>query len=227
MTGRSPSGASGLARRSRSNARNRESSTGFTLVEMLVALTLFALLSVFLFGGLRFGNRAVSLGSDVMERASALALAEGFLRQQLAAAQPLPMQSSDTQPIISFTGSPDTVEFVTLPPAYLAHGGFHWLRLAVEDGRLVVRWEPVQAPDDDVPAADHGGASTLLEGVQGIKLSYFGALGDDRAPDWHDRWEDATMLPALVRLRITFRDGRQGPDLVVATRLSETAAAAR
>ena len=215
-----------MARRPPNSVGGDRAAAGFTLVEALVALTLFALLSVFVFGGLRFGNRAVALGTSAIERTSGLALAEGFLRQQLAAAQPLPMGGTDAQPIISFTGAPDRVEFVTLPPAYLAQGGFHWLRLAVEDQRLVVRWEPVRAATADSGPAPSGG-SVLLDGVREITLSYFGARADERAADWHDRWEDATALPSLIRLRIAFADGRQAPDLTVATRLAETVAAAR
>lgn len=204
-------------------------SAGFTLVEALVALTLFALLSVFLFGGLRFGNRAVGLGTDAIERASGLALAEGFLRQQLAAAQPLPMEGSDGQVTVAFDGAPDRVQFVTMPPAYLARGGFHWLRLALEDRRLIVRWEPAQASGRESAPAVGGasGASVLLEGVGDIALSYFGAREDEKVPTWHDRWQDAAALPDLIRLHIAFADGRPAPDLLVATRLAEIAAAAR
>ncbi len=35
---------------------------GFTLVELLIAMTLVAMLSVLLFGGLRFGTRAADRG---------------------------------------------------------------------------------------------------------------------------------------------------------------------
>lgn len=214
-----------MARSSR-NRPQASASAGFTLVEAVVALTLFALLSVFLFGGLRFGNRAVALGTDAIERTSSLALAEGFLRQQLAGAQPLPMQGSDSQPTVAFDGAPDRLEFVTLPPAYLAHGGFHWLRVGVEERHLLVRWEAVQtAGRESEPAG--GGGSVLLDGVAAIDLAYFGAQADGEAPAWHDHWQDATALPALVRLRIAFADGRQGPELIVAPRLAETAAAAR
>ena len=43
--------------RPRGHHRHR-SEAGFTLIELLVALTLLGLISVVLFGGLRFGTRA-------------------------------------------------------------------------------------------------------------------------------------------------------------------------
>lgn len=206
---------------------------GFTLVELLVAVTLFALLSVVLFGGLRFGMRASEAGTARLDWSAEVAVASGFLRNQLADAQPLEKDSGEGGKVVAFDGESDCVEFVASPPAHLAAGGWHVLRLEREQrpggDRLVVSWRLVRA-DPGERAASSAQRSVLLERVTTIEFAYFGALAEGDAPQWHNRWRDAAGLPALVRLRLGFADGRQAPELLVALRAAApvwTAQAAR
>ncbi|HXZ02415.1 MAG TPA: prepilin-type N-terminal cleavage/methylation domain-containing protein [Stellaceae bacterium] len=194
---------------------------GFTLVELLVAVTLFALLSVALFGGLHFGMRASEVGTARLDWSAEIAAASGFLRNQLADAQPLQKDAGDGNKVVAFDGESDSIEFVASPPAHLAPGGWHVLRLALEGGRegdrLVLSWRLVRADADDTTAPSTQ-RSVLLERVAWVDFAYFGALSEEDAPAWHERWRDAANLPALVRLRLGFADGRQAPELLVALR---------
>ena len=195
-------------------------SHGFTLVELLVAITLFALLSVMLFGGLRFGMRATEAGTARLEWSAEIGAVAGFLRAQLADAQPLD-KDEDGRRTVAFDGEAEGVEFVALPPAYLAKGGWHTLHLSLErakdGGRLVLTWRLVRADrSSDAVSAPH--RSVLLEGVKTVEIGYFGAPAEGEAPQWHDSWHDAAALPALVRMRLAFADGHRAPDLVVALR---------
>jgi general secretion pathway protein J len=196
-------------------------SQGFTLVELLVALTLFALLSVLLFGGLRFGMRATESGTARLDFTDQIAAASGFLRGQLADAQPLQKDDGQGNKSIAFEGEADSLEFVVLPPAFLAPGGWYTLHLGVEreDGHalLIVRWRLVRQ-DQTSDAVSQPQDSVLLERVRTVEFGYFGALASGDPPQWHARWHEAAVLPALVRLRVGFEDGRQTPDLIVALR---------
>lgn len=194
---------------------------GFTLVELLVAITLFALLSVMLFGGLRFGMQATEAGTDRMDWTAEIAAAAGFLRGQLADAQPLEKDEGDGRKSVAFEGERDSLEFVVLPPAFLAQGGWHTLHLGVErqDGhdRVVVRWRMVR-PDQESDALSPPEASVLLDDVRTVEFGYFGALVDGDEPQWHAQWRGANTLPRLVRFSVSFADGRRAPDLIVALR---------
>jgi general secretion pathway protein J len=196
-------------------------SEGFTLLELLVAITLFALLSVVLFGGLRFGMRATQAGTARLDWSAEIAAASGFLRSEIADAQPLQKTAEEGGKVMAFDGDGDSIEFVASPPTPMAEGGWHVLHVFLEPGRdgsrLVVTARLVRGDDGDT-SVETVARSVLLERVSSVDFAYFGALAPGDAPDWHDRWQDAAQLPALVRVRLGFSDGRQAPALLIALR---------
>lgn len=194
---------------------------GFTLIELLVAISLFALLAVALFGSLRFGMRATQAGTARLEGSAEIAAASGFLRNEIADAQPLDKAAGDGGKVVAFDGDGDSVEFVASPPAPMAQGGWHVLHVFLDRGpggdRLVVSARLVRS-DGGESAVSTVARSVLLERVSSVEFAYFGAPAEGDAPEWHDRWQDAAQLPALVRLRLVFADGRQAPALLIALR---------
>lgn len=195
---------------------------GFTLVELLVAVTLVALLTVVLFGGLRFGMRAADAVSARVDRSSQIAVVYDFMQRELADARLLAAAGDGQQAPASFEGQPDAVSFVTIPPAYLALGGFHLLHVAMEGTggtrRLTVSWQ--QVPRGSLPLEPTTlQPSVLLDRLSAVQFGYFGVLDANRPPDWQDHWTDRDDLPQLIRLRIVMADGWQAPDLVIAPRL--------
>src|SRR5687767_7217603 len=99
---------------------------GFTLVEMLVAISLMALLSVILFGGLRFGMRAWEVGSDYIDRPTRIERIQNLLRQEISQAL-LPAPVGD--PVPTFFGGPESLTFVAPLPAHRGIAGPHLFQL--------------------------------------------------------------------------------------------------
>ena len=64
----------------------RGGASGFTLVELLVALTLFGVISVVIMGGLRFGTRVWETGNDRAEVLAEVDAVQGILRRYMAQA---------------------------------------------------------------------------------------------------------------------------------------------
>ena len=79
-------------------------SRGFTLIELVVALTLLALMSTVLFGALGFAGRSWEGGEAKAEQVGSMRLAEGFLRSQLESAHPLRMRKMAQFPLL-FNGT--------------------------------------------------------------------------------------------------------------------------
>lgn len=193
---------------------------GFTLIELLVALTLTGLLSVILFGGLRFGVRAWEAGGDHVDRVSRIEVVQSLLRRQLAQTRLPPLEANASGAAV-FVGEPGRLFFVASLPAHHGIGGSYMFRLgdSEHDGRsdLTLAWR-LYRPEllaSDAPVLEDG--TTLLEDITGIELSYFGAPDPERAPQWWAAWDGVNGAPQLVRVRVEFPpgDSRRWPDLIV------------
>src|SRR5262245_42667501 len=108
---------------------------GFSLLEMLVALTLFGLVTVMLFGGLQLGTRVVEAGGRRAEQASRRSVASEFVRTQLAQAQPVEREGNqqiDGKKLIEFDGTADAIAFIGATSVYQPVGGLQTLNIYTE-----------------------------------------------------------------------------------------------
>ena len=114
---------------------------GFTLLELLISLTLLAALSTILFGGLRFGTRAWERSEAQAAETDEIAVAQNFLRRQLSEAYPLVTTADPTGARIYFEGGSDSLQFLAPAPAALAAGGRSRFALVARrrDGRNELR----------------------------------------------------------------------------------------
>lgn len=191
---------------------------GFTLVEILVAITLLGLLMAALFGGVQLGVRAWEASEERLDESSRLTTVQGFLRERLAQAYLLEELAPRADARLPFAGEPDRLSFVTLMPEHLG-GGFQRMVLAVtaatERSDLAVTWWPAEL-DDAALDPDALRSRALLADVAELRLAYFGSVGRDQPPTWHEVWEQRA-LPQLVRVQLRFpdQDVRSWPDLIV------------
>ena len=193
---------------------------GFTLLEILVAVTLLALLVMMAYGTLRTAVKSMRSGEALIERTDRLRTAQEFLRRQLSHAMPLAFERmEDTGENHVFMADRDTLRFVAPMPGHLSRGGPHvqWLKL---DGD-VLEFDHAQLNgyDPENPKAGNKREPVvLLEGIRDAKFEFreldpeTGELGE-----WESDWDDPQRLPLLVRLNVEFdEDTRQHwPDLEI------------
>lgn len=197
--------------------------SGFTLLELVVAITLMGLILVVLYGGLRLGLNGSDTGERRAEATNRLRSVQEFLRRQLAQSmtvyqhddqQESQLIASGQSDSVVFSGQPDSVEFVAPMLTQLGQGGLYRIWLGVRDGRLQMQWRSYR-PDD--PEASQLRETILLEGVSASEWAYFGATRehDPEPPHWRSAWSGVQRRPSLVRLNLTWNN-EVWPDLVVA-----------
>jgi general secretion pathway protein J len=195
---------------------------GLTLIEVVVALAIVALIAVVLFQALRFGQGAHEKVVDRGGSSWQLFASQRLVRSLLESAYPGEPAANETVPAYGLEGDRERVSLIAAAP--LAAGGVGFQRYEIEPRRnergtmdVVVRWR------SDLATAEPAPEETLIEDVTGIQWSYQG--NDDVAqPAWVDRWH-GQLLPRLVRLQVRFAadDPRVWPDLVMAPRITDDA----
>ncbi|MEZ5931998.1 MAG: prepilin-type N-terminal cleavage/methylation domain-containing protein [Alphaproteobacteria bacterium] len=205
--------------------RNRRprSEAGFTLMELLVALTLMAMLMTAMLGGLRLGARVWEASGDRLEANDRLAAVRGFLRQRLEDASPASETDGEATSRPLFQGEPSKLRLASSMPASLGQGLF-LMELSLrshEDGDgtkdLVLRWR--SWPD----IVDGVEERALLDDVAGLKLGYFSRAEGERVGRWRDSWPDQRLMPELVRIDLQFpaNDPRRWQPLIVSPMIDE------
>lgn len=194
---------------------------GFTLMELLVALALLAMLTMGLAPSLRLEAHAWDAVDRDSGQAAEMQTAQDFLRRAITESYPASFVDQDGHRTLAYAGEADTLAMVMPMPAYLGLGGLQILRIGVEprDGRrdLVALWTPLLADTRDLAPGGDAQRTVLAEGVAALDLRYYGRESATEPPAWFESWEGHAGLPKLVRLRVTFPPGseRTWPDLMV------------
>jgi len=193
------------------------SQRGFTLLEMLVAMTLMAVILVLLYSGMRLGARSWEASTARAETVNDLRLVQDFIRRQLRQSATVYYNDPDEGRLVAFVGEDNELRMVTPMLAYLGFGGLYWVHYdVVADGdaqALRLRWWPYQ-PDGEREADPDVEESLLLRGIDDVRFSYFGAEELHEDPQWQDRWEDSRLRPELIRLSLDWTQA-DWPELVV------------
>lgn len=188
---------------------------GFTLIEVVIALTLVAVILAGLVSALvSFGKTSTRLEERTLV-SDDVRLVHAFLEQSLGAAAPrVRVRPDDAVPVSWFQGAATELEWLGLMPARHGVGGLYHLRLGVERGagnrRRLMLYYLAFAGDDPPPDWSAAQSHLLLDGVTGFDLAYR-ALDDD---EWRAEWRDTEVLPARVKMGLAVR-GQSWPELIV------------
>jgi len=203
---------------------------GFTLLEVLGALALLALLLVGVYGGVRSAIHGVRSGSAAIARVDQIGSAQRFLRGELAQALAQPIARTDNGRPIYFAGSAHEMRYVAPLPGYLGKLGpqLQVLKL-VDDGKGGQRLELQLAllPPDGQPPKPLGEPQVLLDHIKEGGFSYRGRDAQNRALPWSADWADGSRLPELVRIRLQPHGGYGWPELDVPLRVDPAATVGR
>jgi len=171
---------------------------GFTLVELIIALSLTAMIAAFAYGGLHLGMRGWDRAGQMASSSDEARVAWTFIRARLSQARPVARVEQD-ESRIQFEGHADRVRFVAPAPAQQG-AGLYVYALRVEEDSLWLDYG-LYLPDLDAPSAEP--PRRLIQGLDGRPVfSYFGAARPDDDPRWHDGWDRHDRLPERVRVEL-------------------------
>ena len=206
----------------------RARNSGFTLIELVLAMALLATMMLLMYGGLTFGLKSWEAGDVHGRRTADRQIAENFLRREVS--EMFPMRWKDPIALkLAFEGAANRMRFVSSRPAGLSASGLSLVGVEVERDdvkrtqNLVMRRA---MPDDearDFAPLDKAEKTILFAGVDSVMFSYFGAENDFTDPGWVDEWEYVGRVPQMVRIIVRNSDGTQLPEIMVRMMVGEEA----
>lgn len=197
-------------------------SRGFTLIEVVVAISLLAFALALTLGTLRGATRATERAELLAQRGERLRAVQGFLRGQLSAALPIAFEfDAETGEANFLRVSPDKLQYVSVMPGYLSRGGPYLQTLELvrgENGRRLVFQHQLLTSEGPLPAERE--PVVLLEGIAEGSFSVRNLDPSSQPGSWQTQWNASAQLPPLLRLDLRFSDPRKPwPEFIVATRL--------
>jgi type II secretion system protein J len=204
---------------------------GFTLVETLLALGIFALLVAALYTTWTLVIRATYVGKRTAAQLQRERIAMRTLEDSLTCIQShqasidyylFDVQNGE-QPLLSFTAYlpdnfPRTGEFVGLTPDGSAMD-YHLRRLTFsieqEDGEkdLVLRQNPILM---DLPAAEQKTPLVLARNISDFVIECW----DTNAMQWDTEWDATNIIPPLVRVTLAFSGQNSGGEQIITREIS-------
>lgn len=175
--------------------RNPASPAGFTLVELLVALLIFGMLSAAGAGLLRFAVDARQRTGERLDRFGTVVRTRALLTADLAQAAPRVWRDSDGTSQPAFASDGNRLAFVRRGwrnDAGVARASLQRVEYRLDADQLERRAAPML---DGTPA---GPPAVLIGGVGTMRLRFF-AQGE-----WRDRWDpiSTSAMPDAVELTL-------------------------
>ncbi len=197
---------------------------GFTLLELLIAVSLSILILVVLGAAMRLGYKSQQRGTEQGEITQKMRILQDRIAWLIRGTYPFYLNKPDEKKIY-FDGNSDSAGFVTSSidtygtgPEDLA--GLKWVSIFVDSEGLKIREKVFFL--EDVFDDSRGKVYLLDPEVRKIEFEFFEIKEDEKQGAWVSEWDprDKETIPAAVKVTMTLeRNGRkiEMPEMIVKT----------
>ena len=176
---------------------------GFTLLELLISLSLLILIVVIAMGAMRLGSRSVAAGEKKMDAQERFRMAVSLIDSQVQSQLPLTFGEAGSEQYY-FRGNGKTLRFATSYSIWSGRRGYVIVDYRVEaDGS----GRDVLSASEQTPGID-GQRNTLLLEATGISFDYFVKEPTEETGKWLDAPPEGNIIPEMVRLHL-IREGEK------------------
>lgn len=189
---------------------------GFTLLELLISITMLALILVIIFGTMRLGFRSVESADRKMEALERKRMSLSIITAQTASHVPLTYDDEGTKRYY-FSGSSDAMQFTTNYSIWGGQKGYVTVNYRVESeagGK-----QSLYASESTV-ALEGTRETKLLEGLDSVTFEYYYKDPTEEKGEWVEEWSDDQATPEKVRLRLV--EGTRSVSLILPVRVKGT-----
>lgn len=205
---------------------NLHKHNGFTLVELIIALSILSFVMVLCASSFKFGSRVWERVDYQSSHIDSLQAVQSFLRNSISHALVKDKLRDDgfedeRSPALDvgslFIGKPQHLKFISYSPQYGVDDYLYEYQLYFDEQNksLSIHYAPY-----NLNAENTNQPLSIIEGVKSLDIRYFsGFYSDDGKTSWLARWDDEYSLPLLIKINVKFvDDSLQWPELIIPTR---------
>ena len=199
----------------------RQRSQGFTLIEVLISMSLLSMMMVLLFGSLKICADSWEKGENKISDVNEFTVVYNFFNQHLSLAQPVWNDFSSEEKSFSFQGKTHALQFVSAMPASAGRSGLQLFSIDLQPDNNDPFIKVILTPFFPLAegAAWHQEEETLISHVSAFTLAYFGSDDELSLASWHDEWLAKKTLPKLLKLNITLDNNIVWPEMIIELKL--------
>jgi len=199
---------------------------GFTLIEVMIAVVLLAVIFGITFNVLHFAVKAWDKGVVRAEVTNRVTLVQDLLRSAMMQAQPVVLKTDDHSKQLAFVGGEGELRFVAPLSTAQKSGGLYVLNIEhVQNettGTLVLRYHRYYYNDESFSATGSDDIELLLDNVDGITFRYFGPDEENGVSAWKPAWVEQSVLPYKIEMTVRLaREDVVWPILIADPKMAE------
>ncbi len=206
---------------------------GFTLLEIIVVMTMLSLIMVMIYGGIQTSRKIAEKGLKRINASNEIRVVSELIRRQVSRILPMAFKEDDGEFVI-FEGDDSHIMYVSPMPGYLGNGGPHVQLIEIvnaKGGKILQfsHWLLSDSLEEDSFEDSDQEPVVLLENIRGAEFSFVKLDEEGELGDWENSWEEPETTPLMVRLEVDMGDNAlmQWPNMQVALMLDATAVSRR
>lgn len=196
---------------------SRKSMQGFTLIEILIAMTLLSIMMVLLFGSLKICAESWERGEKKISEVSDVSAVVNFFQRHLTVARPLWNDFKAGERVLSFQGKAQSLQFVSSFPTSAGRAGLQLfsVELVSENAGNVLK--VTLKPFFPIPEGEEWleEKEILIRNVSRFSLAYFGSEDGLSESRWQDDWLERDRPPRLVKIKIDLDNAIFWPEMMI------------
>jgi general secretion pathway protein J len=198
-------------------------SRGFTLLELVIALTIVTVIVVIIFGALRIGIRAWEKGEQDVDIRQRQRIVLDLIKRQLASTCVSEVRARDQQ-IAPIKGDSKSIEFVSeMSLTSGSKSGMVFVKYNIKREKeghkehLIFYERNVAVLDKKMGAGspEEGDYSELMSGMKSMVFEYLKVRPDEAASTWQKNWDPEVDKGVPRAVRVTLEEDDAKPPIYV------------